>query len=352
MKKYRQPDQYYYDEYDRSIINRLKDLEKKTDPPSFEGGILNACHPFHLQGILSAEYRESRVLERMQTDERKDYLLNSTPVPQNIHCNTCGSKMYCFDHLFKEEDTRILFAFECPKNHLPRKVIYPNGSEYFFPKRKCNDCGNELYSLPSKEENDKLILSDKCSVCGKIYSFELDNSPVQEEPITEEDRNKYCTRYIRFWNDLKAIADFVDNEKILENEKRDKEELGIDKIEKTTIPRLEQRLNKMVENAGFIKFQFDKPQIEKYVIVGFSAQDPTDRGDQESIKLLTKAIKKELFPTNWRLMATGISYNLGFLSGQLKAYQEDDDLKKIAKEILSQKGKRKGEGPSDKNVSN
>lgn len=35
-------------------------------------------------------------------------------------------------------------------------------------------------------------------------------------------------------------------------------------------------------------------------------------------------------------MVAGISYRLGFLTGQLKGYEHDNDLERIAKEIFKQ----------------
>lgn len=339
MSKYRKPDQYYYDEYDRVTIGELKKLEKRSQSSLFlTDGKYNPSHPVYYHALELASRREKKVREQMQRDERKDYLLNNISPPPNIRCTSCGSIMYCFDHLFKEDDTKILFGFECPQKHLPRRLYYPDGSEYFFPKKICNDCGHELHSLPSRTAGDKLILSDKCSNCGKVYSLEYDDSSIVVEPITEEDRKRYCT-YFRgrgtFKQDLLAIGNLIDKYDIFGKKKEQDSATDINLIEVLTVPKLEQRLTKVSEEAGYIKFQFDKPKVGKYLIVEFSTQDPTDRNANESIQLLTKTFKKELFITNWRLMTAGISYNLGFLCGQLKAYQEEDDLKKIAKQMYN-----------------
>ena len=41
---------------------------------------------------------------------------------------------------------------------------------------------------------------------------------------------------------------------------------------------------------------------------------------------LKKLIKEALADTNWRLMSDGIHYRLGYLSGNLKAYEQEEDL--------------------------
>jgi len=118
-------------------------------------------------------------------------------------------------------------------------------------------------------------------------------------------------------------------------EMEERKNYDFEKIEKPNIPQLEQRVCKAAENINFIKFQFDKPEFGSYASVTFSAQDPSDRNERESIKTLTKIIKQKLFMTNWRLMTKGIDYRLEFLTGQLRAYEEHEDLKKIAEEILT-----------------
>jgi hypothetical protein len=61
-------------------------------------------------------------------DERKDRLLRQYPVPDNVRCNTCGASMLYMNHLFRNEDTEVIFIFTCSKKHLPNKAIYSNGN--------------------------------------------------------------------------------------------------------------------------------------------------------------------------------------------------------------------------------
>jgi hypothetical protein len=48
-----------------------------------------------------------------------------------------------------------------------------------------------------------------------------------------------------------------------------------------------------------------------------------------SKRTLKKLVDAALKDTNWRLMSDGISYRLGYLSGRLRAYEREEDLKDL-----------------------
>ena len=98
---------------------------------------------------------------------------------------------------------------------------------------------------------------------------------------------------------------------------------------------------KLTEELGFIKFNLKEPQIGIRVAVPFTLQDPSERNEIESCKLLTRNLQKHLFYTNWRIQSSQTFYRLGFISGQLTAYDSEEDLLKIGKEITDSENKRK-----------
>ena len=79
-------------------------------------------------------------------------------------------------------------------------------------------------------------------------------------------------------------------------------------------------------------------QLGRYVIVDFTTQDPTDKMGDDIAKKLEAAIKKDLFTTNWRLTPAGVTFRLGVLSGQLKGYETEDDIKKLAEQVQRRNG--------------
>lgn len=350
MELYRKPDQFYFDQYDRRTIKRLTELEEQEKDKIWNGPIYypnsdrlmvsasyNCFTRFYNMAVRLARNREDSIRSAMAADEKKDLLIKQNSIPKNVRCNTCGEIAKFESYLFKEEDTVLLFIFSCPKKHPPRKAIYPSGEEYSFPKRKCGQCGHSNISTSTETKDKLLIFTDTCNHCGNVSIMELESGPEEpEQPISEQDRKKYCIDFIgrrTFEEDLIAINELAEIINISEQDKKKKEECDYDKIETLTLPQLENRLTNMSERIGFTKFQFGKTETGKHVIAEFSVQDPTNRNNHDSIKSFSKGIKKELHLTNWRLMATGITYRLGILGGQLKAYETEDDLIKLAKQL-------------------
>ena len=72
----------------------------------------------------------------------------------------------------------------------------------------------------------------------------------------------------------------------------------------------------------------------RHVTIEFSIQDSSNRTDKESKKRLSKILQEHLIKTNWRLVSPdSLFYRLGILSGKLKAYESDEDLLMLAKQI-------------------
>lgn len=134
--------------------------------------------------------------------------------------------------------------------------------------------------------------------------------------------------------DVKELADLHDTfEKILHTKKL-KEEYKIDEIEKINLPQLEERLIKLTEENKFKKLQFQSPDMGRHVTIEFSIQDSSNRTDKESKKRLSKILQEHLIKTNWRLVSPdSLFYRLGILSRKLKAYESDEDLLMLAKQI-------------------
>lgn len=71
------------------------------------------------------------------------------------------------------------------------------------------------------------------------------------------------------------------------------------------------------------------------VCVGFSCLgSKSDRKDYDSRKTLKKLVDCALEDTNWRLMSDGISYWLGYLNGRVKAYESEEELRKLVEQHM------------------
>lgn len=343
-EQFRKPDQYYADQYDRATIRELKRLEKEAEENEYPLVLKNfgrsTIRKYHLLSKLydtavnRAQSRENTIRQWQEEDERKDKLVQRNPVPKSIKCNTCNAEMFLCSHMFERNDAAILFVFECRKGHAPRRLIHPDGTEHIIRKRRCNSCNYELETT-SERKARKIIVIDTCSGCGKVTIDELEFHK-KPELIKEDDRKRYCLDFLgkqTILQDLKSIYALSEFIKLDTSEKQAKEESGFDKVERVNVPQMEDRLIKLCEEIGYTKFKFETPASGRFLTVRFSAQDPSNRTEQESIKKLTKAIKACVFSTNWRLVTTGITYQLGFLTGQLKAYTADEDIMKIGRGI-------------------
>lgn len=349
MEQFRRSDQYYIDEYDRTTIETLRELEKamneakrrfSIDIENLETKKTNTDYLGYRMryldtGVHFARNKQSSILATMRSDQRKDHLIRLNPIRPFVKCNTCSELMKFELHDFVGKDSELIFIFSCHKGHLPKKAVYPDGREYYLPKHTCQYCGGRFLTKKKKTKN-KLIFTDTCEQCGKIETLELGLSLKKIIPIIEDERKKYCTDFIgrrTFYEDLKAIGDLLP----IFDRQDEKIKYNYDQVKRLNVAQLEQTLSKQIEKSDFIKVQFDKPKTGRYLTVEFSAQDPTDREEAKSIKELKKAIETTLFTSNWRLMSPGISYKLGFLNGQLKGYSLEEDLLKIAKEIEAKK---------------
>jgi len=245
--------------------------------------------------------------------------------------------MNLIEHCFFGMESLIMFAYDCPNGHTPRKIVYPDGKEYFFPEIHCNDCGSTEKKSKSIKTKKYLIWKVECAGCGKVTTDKIDRY-ARKETISNADREKYCINLKgrKTMNESLEEIGILYERFIKPAEERKKHDT--DKIEKLTIPQLETRLTKLSKKMGFIKFRFHEPEFKGRASVTLSLQDPSTRNGNESITLLTKALKKELFYTNWRIDSiTKVMYRLGILTGKLKAYETDEDLIKIAKEIAKRK---------------
>lgn len=88
--------------------------------------------------------------------------------------------------------------------------------------------------------------------------------------------------------------------------------------------------NALLASRYSTKLEFEKPDLQKDVILGFSLQDAkSGRVEYDSPHELHKLLKEALSPTNWRLMSDGVSYRLGFLQGRLRGMEGEEKLKEL-----------------------
>ncbi len=185
----------------------------------------------------------------------------------------------------------------------------------------------------------------------------MDLSTKEEEPDPhfDEDRIHFCLvdkefrdRLFRMKHDFEGMAQLGKEMQ----EKRDNKHIydAVKEIKKPKIAELIPLLSEPLEKEGYIEFHLDKPEMGRDVYVGFSCLDSkSDRKDYDSRKTLKKLVDSALEDTNWRLMSDGISYRLGYLNGRVKAYESEEDLKKLAMKSKNLKPKQTSSDATDKN---
>ncbi len=182
-----------------------------------------------------------------------------------------------------------------------------------------------------------------CASCGHKHksSWHLGGEAKSEapDPLYKLDRRRFCFDAATGEKFLARKAHIEHISEMLEQGRLDAgaSEAPVDhvaeavgEIRKLKVAQLADVLAKAVADSGYIEFKLGEPQIGREVAVPFSCLDnKPERESYDSRMGLKKLITKTLAGTNWRLMSDGVSHRLGYLSGRLRAYESDEDLRKL-----------------------
>lgn len=297
--------------------------------------------------------REEDIREMIAKDRAKDQQVADARLavePACQHCQTTGlrltDKILCHRNSFDEPE-EVLFFLKCPKCH-KNSGAWSDGKPLEAKKTPCPKCDVEMKEKDGRK--GKVITTTyTCLSCKHQLKSKLDFTPKEEEvdPKFETDRAIYGLHDEKLRQELRDAKWRYEEMAKLGKEWKEKEENkhiydAIAELKKPKIAELYSLLQSKLEKAGYVDFSLGKPEIGKIAYVGFNCLDGnSDRQDRDSRKTLQAAIRKALNDTNWRLTSNGISYRLGYLTGRLRAYEGEEDLKKLitknATNILSQK---------------
>jgi len=352
MHKHLKDESYYSERYDRMTIDECEcwDSEvcdayaksgKKFDPekPSrrLHGGYLADFYSCFIKGERYLR-KEETVRQWMESDRAKDERLESAVEPKGVCCLDCSlPDMSCISRDLmtdSQNEESVLFMFQCGRCG-KRRAYWENGVEWKPRPNPCPKCRAEVESERSRK-GDIVKTVHSCPSCQHTET-DIVNLGVKKDlvdPDFEVKRKKYCLseeegkKYSSAKITMEQAASFMEKWK----EKTENKELydAVDNIKKLTISELQNLLEPVIEKAGYSKLEFEKPELQKDVILGFSLQDAkSGRNDMESAYELKKLIKKTLEDTNWRLMSDGVSYRLGFLTGRLRGMEGEENFKKL-----------------------
>lgn len=342
---YLKSEQHYSDFYDLLTIKRclnFSNLSTKTPgqkPKDPKGVAENLATDISLYYIKGEEYekKSETINEWMRNDREKDERLKSAQTPENIRCSFCSSIM---DMTLKElhhDNIRVMFWFECPVCK-KRKAVFDNGEEYKHEPKPCPRCS---YQVNEKLEKMGEVLTTyiSCPNCEykakEVWDWgkdqkEWDEKQREDAELLKKYRWQFCLsekeghEYISLVTNLNALAEHL---KERGQKETDPAYQKAKQLKKLNIVELEKLLSELLEKEKYIKLSFDKPEMEKFVIVSFTVQDAdSTRAEYDSTSKLKKLIKNTLETTNWRLMSEGTNYRLGYVSGRLKGYEREEDL--------------------------
>lgn len=346
---------YYSDLYDKFTIEQCQEIESDDisksklldDKNEQEKAFLintykKAWIPMHLyyRKAERAVEKAETITEWMDADKKKDQKLEQARQPKNEDCIECGfileqctsrDLMHC-----NGSTEEVLFMFICENCQKPQ-AIWEGGERWKYVP-KCEKCKKNT-GVEHDRKRNTLITKTTCQSCGHVEIDEIDlDEKHQEEtgPDFEKNKKKYCISESE-GNEIvesdRRLSRLMDDFKKEDETKKEKEIL--EKIKRLTVFEIQELLRVFIEKSKYANLEFDKPEIGKDIIMGFNTQEAdSSREEWDSIHDLERLIKKELAQTNWRLMSDGVSYKLGYLSGRIRGYDQEDDLLKLVSRKL------------------
>lgn len=356
---------YYEDRYDdgtvvkcrsgERIVNDTfkimeKKLTKKELTTSLPGWYLlySKLYFWFVESAAAAraENRETTIAKWISEDEKKDDRLAMAHISGGTYCRSCGKDMRVIskDYMRREgrKDDDILIMFECD-NCNKRQALWQDGTEWEGARHECEKCGGKTTSKHTKK-NNVITSTETCEKCGhtKTDTLDLSDDKMEPEPVDpylELDRKRFVfdsEMMFKYDQKLKHLARMVK----LHATAADKVEHvdvfdAIKQIKKLKIAQLKELLEPVFTKNGYSDFKLGDPQIGREVSLDFSCLDTKDnREEYQSKKTLHKAVEKALIDTNWRLMSAGVSYRLGYLTGSLRAYESEEELRKLVEQRM------------------
>ncbi len=293
-----------------------------------------------------AENREATIAKWMDEDKKKDDRLASAHISGGTYCRSCGEDMRVISKDYMRRDNRkdddILIMFECNACN-KRIALWEDGTQWEGAKHECEKCGGNTVSKHTKKF-DVITWTETCEKCKHVKTDTLDLKDTKSEPepvdkYLELDRKRFVFDKDMMFKYEQKLNHLVRRAKLHATEQDKVEHVdvydGIKQVKKLKIAQLKELLEPVFTKDGYSDFKLGDPQIGREVSLEFSCLDTKDdREEYQSKKTLHKAIDKALEDTNWRIMSAGVSYRLGFLTGSLRAYESEDDLKNLVEQRM------------------
>lgn len=362
MYKHLKDHWYYEDVYDRLTVesarcgmvhyaNFYAEVESKLlkDEKIDKPGNAFLLNIFYMETVGNKlldryEKRDSKIQEWIARDRAKDEQISSARLIEEPVCHHCGklglriidkSLMHRSETYEIDDPEEVLFMLRC--SHCDKNsAFWEDGTAWKVEPTVCPKCESQVTHKKTKTKK-AITITYTCTSCKHSFKEKMDLTSEEEksDPEFKKDRRHFCLQDEEFRERLfKMRHVFMEMARLGKEfkEKEDNRHLhdAMKEMKKPKIAELSTVLAPALEKAEYIDFSLDKPEIGKDVIVGFNCLDSrSDRNDRDSEKTLKKTVEKALQDTNWRLMNDGISYRLGYLNGRLRAYENEEDLKRL-----------------------
>ena len=252
--------------------------------------------------------------------------------PTCSYCSRQGLRLVTKNLLRQDgrNDRSVLFMFDCTICK-KRSAYWEDGTEWISPTTPCPKCTTPL-TTEAKTKDRIMTTTYTCEKCEhkEVEKMELGKKDVLDPDFEEhkkvfclsEERARTMQSYRPKWEEAMRMMD----DDILRMANKELYDAAA-KIGQIKIPQLIERLRPAIEKVGYIEVAFDKPELGNHVTIGFSCMDSnSERDDAKSRKVLKKAVTDTLADSNWRLTSRDISYRLGYLTGSLRVYENEDEL--------------------------
>lgn len=363
---------FYEDIYDRHTVeDARRDMvhhekfyaELKSEMP--EGDTIDMprnaviANAFYMQAVglellHRYENREQYINDWMAKDEAKDNQIANARLAEEPYCHHCGKTgLRITDKSLMHRDGKyddpeeVLFMLRCP--HCDKNsAFWEDGTAWKVKPTVCPKCQSEELTHKTTKTKKAVTITYTCVSCEHIFKDKMDMSTEEEKPDPDfdKDRAHFCLWDKEFREHLIATKKGFEDMARFGKERKEKEDNkhiydAIKEMKKPKIAELVPLLSEPLEKAGYIEFHLDKPELGRDIYIGFSCLDgKSGRDDYDSRKTLKKLVDEALVDTNWRLMADGIHYRLGYLNGRLRAYEREEDLKNLVRKKGDSKPKK------------
>jgi len=186
-----------------------------------------------------------------------------------------------------------------------------------------------------------------CDICGyeDVDKYDFSHKEKKDVPIDETLRKKYCLdekeleAYRQMKRDMDGFTKLMEGFKARQEDT--KTNVRMESLQKLRVAGLQERITKVLEKIGMTKVELSVPTNDRGLKVRITMFDShQDRSDSESKKMVKMAILKSLHNTNWRLISTSLESTLGAISGELRGYTSDEEIRKIVEKENASNTKR------------